>query len=272
MRGYYRSEFSFSPIGGAHFGGAVRAIIIANVIVFLIQLVVGRGFDLLFGLVPALVIQKFMIWQLFTYMFLHGGFFHILLNMFLVWMFGRSIEASWGTAAFLKYYCITGLGAAVLTLIVMPGSTIPTIGASGAVYGLLVAFAMMYPNATIYVYFLIPVTARQLVIFFAIFEFFAGISGPSDGIARFAHLGGMLVGYLYLKFGDRLNIRWHHFTRHMQSFKLPKTKKQARRNHASSSDLTDQVNRILDKILIKGPDSLTSEEEEIMRKYSKRKH
>lgn len=268
MRPYYRSEFSFSPVGGTSFRGAVRGLIIANMAVFLIQMLFGRQFEKLFGLVPALVFQKLMIWQIFTYMFLHGGVFHLLFNMFLIWMFGRSIESQWGTAAFLKYYFLTGLGAALLTLVFTPTAAIPTIGASGAVYGLMVAFAMINPHATIYLYMLIPVTARQMVIILAVIEFFASASGTPDGVARFAHLGGMLFGYLYLKFGDRLRINM----RYLFKGGFKKTPFGKSRRPRTVSDITDEVNKILDKILVKGPGSLTKEEEEIMRRYSKRRH
>lgn len=269
---YYRQEFSFGPMGGQYFRGAVKGLIIANVIVFFIQMIGGREFEILFGLVPAFVLQKFMIWQMFTYMFLHGGFFHLLLNMFLIWMFGRSIESQWGTAAFLKYYFFTGMGAAFLTLIFTPGQSIPTIGASGAVYGLLVAFAMMYPHAVIYLYFFFPVKAWQLVVLLAIVEFFASASGTPDGIARFAHLGGMLFGYVYLKFGDRFRIQFKGFFRRMSSPGFSRRPFRKKGKSKNIGDLTEEVNRILDKILLKGPGSLTEEEEEIMKMYSKRKH
>ncbi|MFH1379896.1 MAG: rhomboid family intramembrane serine protease [bacterium] len=268
MRNYH-SQFSFSPIGGSAFSGAVRGLITANIAVFIVQQFWGRDFEIFFGLVPVLVLQKLMIWQLFTYMFLHGSFFHLFFNMFVIWMFGRSIESQWGVQAFLKYYFFTGIGAAVLTVIFTPHSPIPTVGASGAIYGLLVAFAMMYPQATIYLYFLIPVTARQLVIVFAFIEFFS--IPRADGIARFAHLGGMLFGYLYLKFGDWLNIRWHYVIKENPVFNFKFNSRKRKTSH-TVIDLNDEVNKILDKILVKGPGSLTSEEEEIMKRYSKRKH
>lgn len=269
---YHRSDFSFSPIGGQYFRGAVKWLIIANIAVFFIQMLWGRQCEMLFGLVPAFVWQKLMIWQLFSYMFLHGGVFHLLFNMFLIWMFGRSIESQWGTSAFLKYYVLTGLGAGLLTILFTPNASIPTIGASGAVYGLLVAFAMMYPSATIYLYFFIPVTARQMVIFLAVIEFFASASGTPDGIARFAHLGGMLFGYLYLKFGDRFRIQFKGLFRGGSSPSFGRKTHGKKRRTGTFDDLSDEVNKILDKILVKGPGSLTKEEEEIMRRYSKRKH
>lgn len=142
----------------------------------------------------------FQPWQLVTYMFLHGGFGHIFFNLFALWMFGQSIENYWGTKRFTVFYFLTGIGAAILHMIVGGGGA-PTIGASGAVYGILLAFGMMFPNREIMLLFPpIPMKAKYFVALFGVIELISGISRTDSGVAHFAHLGGMLVGYILIKY------------------------------------------------------------------------
>lgn len=155
------------------------------------------AFDYLFGLVPSLVVGKFYIWQLATYMFLHGGFSHILINMFVLWMFGRELEGIWGSKEFLKYYFLTGTAAGATIFLWNLGSSVPTIGASGAVFGVLVAYALFFPDREIYVYFLFPVKAKYFVLFIGLLEF---LWLPNqDGISHIGHLGGLVAGFFYLR-------------------------------------------------------------------------
>jgi membrane associated rhomboid family serine protease len=139
-------------------------------------------------------------WQLITYMFLHADFGHIFFNLFILWMFGQAIENIWGTKRFLVYYLLCGFGAAVLHLL----SGIPftyTIGASGGVYGVLLAFGMMYPNRVIMLLIPpIPIKAKYFVAIIGAIELFSGLTNPNSGVAHFAHLGGLLVGFLLIKF------------------------------------------------------------------------
>lgn len=194
------------------FGGpvtrTVKLLIVINVGVFLLQTVshlLGNNFiDYFFGLVPAYVTHDYMIWQLATYMFLHGGVLHIFFNMLALFMFGNDLERYWGTARFLKYYFITGVGAGACSWLVSINSPIPTIGASGAIYGLLLAYGMLYPNRIVYLNFLLPVKVKWLVIIYGAIAFFSSISGSEPGVANIAHLGGMVVGYVYLKGRDWL--------------------------------------------------------------------
>jgi membrane associated rhomboid family serine protease len=208
MRRYPSSpglSYAFGP-GPASF--AVRALIWANVVMFVLSWFAPSIIGYL-GLSPADVFLRYWIWQPLTYMFLHGGVLHILFNMLALWMFGTELERLWGTRFFLKYYFVTGLGAAATTL-VLSLAPVPlgrglfiatTIGASGAIYGLLLAYGVYFPDRPIYMYFLFPIPARYFVLIIGAITFFASMSDAGGGTANFAHLGGLLVGYLYLKAG-----------------------------------------------------------------------
>ena len=196
--------------GGFSFGGSlstmVRLLVAWNVIFYLIPLVGGRflrGLDLAIvyylGLIPSQVTGHGWLWQLASYMFLHGSFFHILLNMLALWMFGSELEYLWGSRRFLQYYFITGIGAAITNTLLQPHSMVPIIGASGAIYGLLLAYGMYFPDRRIYLYFLFPIRAKYFVIIFGGLELMEAFSRSHDGVAHIAHLGGLLFGFIYLK-------------------------------------------------------------------------
>jgi membrane associated rhomboid family serine protease len=203
---YQRPQISF----GGPLTRAVKTIIISCVVVFLYQLIsqgiTGRSeINLILGLIPILVWRKFFIWQLFTYGFLHGGIFHLFFNMFALWMFGCELERHWGTRVFVKYALVTGIGAGISTVIVSPNLAVPTIGASGLVYGILLAYGLLFPNRLIYLYFLFPLKAKYFVLIFGALELYASWSGSSDNIAHLAHLGGMLFGFVYLRYYSLLS-------------------------------------------------------------------
>lgn len=146
---------------------------------------------------------RFEFWQLGSYMFLHGGLGHIFFNLFALWIFGQPMERLWGTQRFLVYYLICGLGAGLIQLFVNPGG--PTVGASGAVYGLLLAFGMKFPNQVIMLLFPpIPIQAKYFVMIYGALELFSGLTRPGSGIAHFAHLGGMLVGFALIMYWRRI--------------------------------------------------------------------
>lgn len=151
---------------------------------------------------------NFYPWQLITYQFLHGSFFHLFFNLFALWMFGVEMENRWGSSKFLTYYLLSGIGAGVIHMIVSPffGGMGPTVGASGSIYGILLAFGLTFPNRPIFmVPFFIPIPAKYFVLIFAVFEFISGFGG-GDGIAHFAHLGGALTGFILLKKGDEWGV------------------------------------------------------------------
>ena len=198
----YGSTLSFGP---GPLSSALKVLIGANVAVFLAQTFVP-ALTWTLGLMPAAVLGEFYLWQIATYMFLHGGVFHLLFNMLALWMFGTELERIWGTRYFLKFYFVTGIGAAVLTLVfsLMPFGFAQQlqhaiiVGASGAIYGLLLAYAMYFPDRPIYMYFVFPIPAKYFVAIMGALAFYSSISDTS-GIANATHLGGLLVAYLFLK-------------------------------------------------------------------------
>ncbi|MEE8179679.1 MAG: rhomboid family intramembrane serine protease [bacterium] len=258
------------PLFSRQWGGAIKWLIIANVSVYLISWFAGRNFLYTFGLVPYQITRNLRLWQIFTHMFLHGGLFHLLINLFVLWMFGKPIEREWGTKSFLKYYFTCGLGAGFFIFITSLNSRIPVVGASGAIYGILVAFAMLYPDSIIYLYFLFPIKAKHFVILIGAVALLAGISRGRSNIAHFGHLGGLLVGYVYLKFP--LWKHRFHPAKIFASLRLPKLNLKRRKKYKSEFyGVEERVNQILDKILLHGVDSLTTEERKIMDEYSRRK-
>jgi len=206
MRRYpspYASSFSFGP---GPLSTAMKALIGANVVMFLAQVFFPIVTDVL-GLHPGLVLRSLLVWQPATYMFLHGGIFHILFNMLALWMFGTELERTWGTRYFLKFYFVTGIGAGLLTVLF---SFLPfgfaqqlqysnVIGASGAIYGLLLAYAMYFPDRPILmIVFWVP--AKVCVAILAAIALITSL-GESGGVANATHLGGLLVAYVFLKSG-----------------------------------------------------------------------
>jgi membrane associated rhomboid family serine protease len=194
-------HYSFGP---GPITPAVKWLIIANVAMFLATLIYEPIIDYL-GLTPRSVVEHFWIWQLATYLFLHGGAIHILFNMLGIWMFGVELERLWGTRQFVKYYAITGIGAGLTVLAVglvlgvnSVTYRIPTIGASGALYGLLVAFAVYYPDRPLLMFFLFPIPAKYFVMIVGAMAF---LSAPQSRVSEAAHLGGLVIGYLYLRAG-----------------------------------------------------------------------
>ena len=181
----------------------VKNILIINLIAFVVQLIAPRTLEIYFGLVPIMFLKGY-IYQIVTYMFLHGGFFHIILNMYVLWLFGSELEYFWGTKEFIKYYFITGIGAGLIYTAFYHSSYIPVIGASGAIFGLLLAYGTLFPERELILFIPIPVRikAKYLVIIFGGLELF-GLLLARDNIAHLAHLGGIAVGYVYLRWKRR---------------------------------------------------------------------
>ncbi len=192
-------SFGFSPLSSA-----LKILIGINVLVFLATSI-APSLQLQLGLVPMWVVREKHVWQLVTYMFVHAGLFHILFNMLALWMFGAELERIWGTRFFLKFYFVTGIGAGCLTV---AASMLPlgplqqlyasdVVGASGAIYGLLLAYALYFPDRPIYMYFVFPIPARIFVLIMGAIAFFSSLS-EVGGVANATHLGGLLIAYVYL--------------------------------------------------------------------------
>lgn len=201
------------PSSFALFPPVVKNLLILNVLAFIAQYLDVRDFLEFYGALQPLVapdqaiingrltnIGDFYPWQVITYAFLHGGFGHIFFNLFILWMFGQRIENVWGSRRFALFYFVCVIGAALcqMATVYATGSVAYTLGASGGVYGVLLAFGMTYPDEPIYLYFFIPIKAKYLVVLFGLFELFAGWSGTNSGVAHFAHLGGMLFGLILI--------------------------------------------------------------------------
>jgi len=218
----------YSQASRVFFGGpvtrTVKILIITNVAVFLVlafsELAGSHVLISYFGLIPTRVTHQLMLWQLVTYMFLHAEILHLFFNMLTLFMFGNDLERHWGTERFLKYYFITGIGAGVCSWLVAMDSAAATIGASGAIYGLLLAYGLLYPDRIIFLNFLIPVKVKYLVLLMGAIAFFSSLSGRESGISHIAHLGGMLVGLVFLKGKDWLvQYKIHHEQRRREQLK-----------------------------------------------------
>jgi len=267
MQYYQRSHLRFG-FGGGITTPAVRYLIFANGIVFLLQLFAGDKLIELFGLYPIYIYQKklYYFYQFFTYMFLHGDFFHILLNMFILWMFGCEVERNWGKTEFLKYYFICGIGAGIFHLIFNMTSNIPVVGASGAIYGILIAFAMLFPDRPIMLFpFFITLKAKYWAVFFVGLSLLLGFLDAQNGVAHFAHLGGMIIGFAYLKFGWRTSIIGRDYIRRKKSdWELQKNIKVRQQ----ITKFRQEVDLILDKINEVGYENLTEKEKRTLKKAS----
>lgn len=296
MSSYDRDYFRRS--GGGGFGGfsflppVIKSLLVINVVVYLIQMsasLIGldRLITLNFGLIPLdFPYASFMPWQLITYQFLHGGFFHILFNMFMLWMFGLEIENLWGSKKFLWFYLLSGVGAGLFQLLLSPmfeGSGAPTIGASGSVYGVMIAFAMFFPDRYLFVIpFPFPVKAKYLITFFIIIEFFS--VGGTDFVAHMAHLGGAAIGFLLVYLDKNLGFNIVDYVEDLMKKDDSESPKRFRKplrkeeiiEEADFHDISEkeinqaEIDRILDKISKSGYKNLTDDEKRILFEASKR--
>ncbi|MCU0228281.1 MAG: rhomboid family intramembrane serine protease [Bryobacterales bacterium] len=224
------SSISFGP---GPVPPAVKWLLISNTAIFVlsflaINLRMGDIFAP-FGLSPSMVWNYGAVWQFVTYLFLHSpvGIFHILFNMLTLWMFGTDLERDWGTRFFLKYYFVCGIGAGFLDFAIRSvygPMDVRTIGASGAIYGLLLAYGMLYPNRTILFMFLFPLPARYFVAIIGAIAFFSSFQSGS-GISHLAHLGGMLFGFGYLQLRRRRMSLVGYLTQEYQAYKLRRAKR-----------------------------------------------
>ena len=297
MSNYYRpGGFGFS-----FFPPMIKNLLIINGVVFVFQIIMqGITFQ---GVPGSLIIDhwfalnpigyNFQIWQLITYQFMHGGFMHIFLNMFALWMFGIEIENMWGSKKFLIFYLMCGVAAGISQLLLPPlfnEPLAPTIGASGAIFGVLIAFGMIFPNRYIFLYFFIPIKAKYLIIGYILLELYAVPQGGN--VAHLAHLGGALAGFIYIMVDKKTNFSIGNIFRSSSlKSKVPfnplggikdafKHKEDAQEakfyeikddNDKKDEEVSqEQIDKILDKISRSGYQNLTEKEKKILFEASKK--
>jgi membrane associated rhomboid family serine protease len=273
--------------GGYHLTPWVQRLLIINAAAFLLTMVVGRGaiFDL-FAFQPSNVLTR--PWGIVSYMFLHYDFWHLFLNMLVLFFFGPPLEDRWGSREFIRYYMLCGLGGAALSFLFASYSIV---GASAAVYGLMLAFAMNWPNMPIYIWGIFPVKAKWLVAFLFLASVFSAFGTDGGGVAHFAHLGGLVAGFIYLKTDWRFASGKKRVKRGITSIRLnviprdegPREKaavarraeQEKGRTRWSRRDeddaLLDEVDRVLDKISATGMSSLSPEELKLLDEVSRRR-
>lgn len=245
----------------------VRQLLLANVVVFLL---VPRGSELYFNLwlFPPLMLAR--PWTLFTYMFLHVGFMHVFFNMIALFFFGPRLEATLGSRHFLGLYFVSGVMGAVLSLI---PPYAPIVGSSGAVFGVMLGYAMFWPRDQILIWGIVPVEARIFVIFLAVLSLVSGFGGVGGGIAYFAHLGGFLGGWLYVKGRERTSAS-RRFRKRAESPGVKMGDRQLLeqwkriRPEALHEVNREEYERISEKIHSQGPSSLTARERTFVDRFS----
>ncbi|HAW89524.1 MAG TPA: hypothetical protein DCX61_02510 [Gemmatimonadetes bacterium] len=255
----------------------VKRLLIANTIVFVLTWVIGRGFVLdWFSFQPTKIFIR--PWTPLTYMFLHGDFWHLFMNMLGLFFFGTHLESKWGSREFIRYYLVCGLGGVALSFLFL---TNPTIGASAAVYGVLLAFAMTWPNAPIYVWGIFPVQAKWLVGFFVVVSFINAFGAAGGGVNHFAHLGGFAAGFLYLKADWRASQAIQGIQKAARGGRrfaiVPREEQEEATSglnqesvDAAEETTLDAVDRVLDKISAEGMASLTEQEKQLLDQVSKK--
>ena len=269
---YQTREFGFSFM----LTPMVKRLLIANTVIFFVSLVVGhnRVFEW-FALQPLNIV--FRPWGPFTYMFLHGDLWHLASNMIVLFFFGPPLESRWGEREFLRFFVICGLGGAALSYLFLPAWVV---GASAATFGVMLAFAMNWPNMPIYIWGIFPVQAKWLVAFLSVVTLLSATNGSSGGVAHFAHLGGLIAGFLYLKADWRpskaLSDLQRSATKKRRLAIVPRDEAEEeasqpqRRRVKEDNALYDRVDAVLDKISAEGMASLTPDELELLDEVSKR--
>ena len=258
-RGFSRPTFTI-PSG-------VKLLVIINIVVFILTELSGQRNMLFssFGLVPNQVWTNFKVWQLFTYLFVHGGFLHIFFNMFVLWMFGKDLEIQWGKNEFLLFYFTCGIGAGLMTVLFSINSIVPIVGASGAIYGLLVAYGFTYPNRMVYLYGLFPLKVKYMVLGLGVIAFFASLSANQSNVSHITHLSGMIIGVLYIYF----ILNWKNIKMEYYRLRLKNLKQKTSAQNDEEVLMKKKVDEILDKLNASGWDSLTKQEEKYLTRASK---
>jgi membrane associated rhomboid family serine protease len=264
----YSSGYQF---GSYHLTPWVKRLIIANLAVFILTWAVPSLVNYLAFVPRRVVLQP---WGVVTYMFVHGGFWHLFFNLLGLFFFGPPIEDRWGSKEFIKFYLICGLGGAALSFLFAMNSAV--VGASAAVYGVMLAFAMMWPDVPIYLWGIFPVKAKWLVIALAALSFFSAFGGSADGTAHFAHLGGFAAGFLYIKIDSATGNPMQKLQRMVSRRRLKvipgqlTKREEPRTRRRVEEEMQDEIDRVLDKISSHGMASLTADERKVLEEVSKR--
>ncbi len=237
-------QFSYKP---SLFTDAIKTLISINFGIFILQSISSSEmmFFSNFGLVPKLVWSQVKIWQPFTYMFFHGDIWHVLINMFVLWMFGSELERVWGKKNFLRFYFVTGVGSGLGTMIFGLQSMTPVVGASGAVYGVLLAYGVIFPNRTVYLYGIIPIKSFWFVIGIGVIAFISSFNNVSN-ISHLTHLFGMIIGYLYLKRPIQIRTIWFSIFKKVLEYRIQNQERKKSRSFETEKDLDfilDKINR-----------------------------
>jgi len=260
----------------------VKKLLIANGVVFLVQQLAGlfapNMMEMIFGISYKGLVEEFKLWQVFTYMFLHGGWLHVFFNLLALYMFAGELEDLWGSRAFLRYYLISGTGAGLFIalmnyiLYVKYSFSPVTIGASGAVYALLLAYGMLWPNREVLLYFLFPVKIKYLLIGFGLMEFFGTLTtatGGGSNISHIGHVGGLITGFIYFKLRmsgpksvEKKSIKKNEgpIARILKKFRLKRKRKQIDTRIEAKKIIDD----LLEKIARQGMGSLTIKEKRML--------
>ncbi|MFB6226904.1 MAG: rhomboid family intramembrane serine protease [bacterium] len=271
----------------------VKKLIIANAVVFGLQLFAqiglgwqglgisspggGQGITLqpigmYFALVPEMFVESGFIWTLVSYQFLHGGFFHILINMFILWMFGTEVERLWDEFSFLQFYLVCGLAAGMAMVVVnygrSPESLIPVVGASGSIFGLLGAFGYYWPDREVFIMGIFPMKTKYFIMFIAGFELLISISETQLGVANIAHLGGLGMGLIYVRYLDPKSSIFDSFKKWVRKRKVKKKKDQWRRREKKREEMVQEADEILDRLKDMSWEELSDDEKRRIREIS----
>ncbi len=274
------SGFQLTPV--------VKYLLIANVAIFFLQQVLPNVLEQWGAYNTRLAVNQFQVWRFVTYMFLHGGVSHILFNMLGLWMFGTQIEALWGQRTFLLYYFVCGLGGSLMyglfALLGIGGGWM--LGASGSIMGLLLAYGMTYPNNQIFLMGILPIKAKYMVVLYGMMDLMSIPKG--DGVAHLAHLGGLLAGFIFIQVtipglsgqmfkGSSLSSWWKNFQtkRRMRVVRPQKPasdepKHSGTPGNSGANPNQQRIDLILDKISREGLQSLSDEEQELLRRAGRK--
>lgn len=271
---YRTSGYSF---GGFMMTSMVKRLLIVNVATFVVLLMLPERMWVLEWLAfrPDRVLTR--PWGAVTYMFVHADLVHLLVNMLVLFFFGPPLEDRWGSREFLRYYLICGMGGVLLSFLLAPGA--PIVGASAACYGLMLAFAMSWPDAPIYVWGIFPVKAKYLVGFFFLLTFVQAFGAPGGPIAHMAHLGGLLTGLVYIRADWRPGARLESIKKRVSRIRrlaiVPRDEESQPPSGSWRADgegeLLDAVDRVLDKISAEGMSALTRDERKLLDEVSRRR-